>query len=111
MGKAIILMSHMKSKAEYVAEVETDENGNTFPNRQAAIDFINKHKVEPYIDEPNESDDYGNVHAYTKTFAKGSPLEWLNPISESEMQGNLGYHGHGIVEIEEQNVPRWVRVI
>jgi hypothetical protein len=104
MKKAIILMNHMKSSAANV--VEFDEG---FLDRAAAIAYINQFRVTPYLDE-GERNDYGDYPTYSKVFAKGSPLEWMNPLSESEMQGQLSRLGHGIVEIEEQLVPRWVRV-
>lgn len=103
MRKAIILMNDMRGKAENVQEIDM-----AFPDRQAAIDYINSQKVEPYQDEPS-MDDYGHTHGYSKTFKKGSPLEWFNPLSESQMQGDLIWN-QGIVEIEEVMSPQWRRV-
>ncbi len=104
MRKAIILMNHIKSSAENVTEFDFG-----FPDRQAAIDFINQHSVEPYIDDSGENNDYGFAPKYRKCFAKGSPLEWVNPLSASEMAGNIR-HNRGTIEIELQMAEQWVRV-
>lgn len=101
--KAIIIMNDMRGSAENSTEIDQG-----FANRQAAIDYINQYKVEPYQDEAS-TDFYGNKHGYSKTFAKGSPLEWLNPLSSDEMQGQSRFE-HGIIEIELQTIQRWVRV-
>lgn len=101
--KAIILMNDMRGSAENQVEID-----NGFPDRSAAIAFIRSHTVEPYKDEAAE-DYYGNIHCYQKTFAKGSPLEWMNPLTEDEMQGDFRLE-HGIVEIELEEVQRWRRV-
>lgn len=104
MKKAIILLNNMKSSAENVTVFDYG-----FPDRQAAIDFIQQHSVEPYIDNSGETNAYGFAPKYRKCFAKGSPLEWMNPLSDSEMAGDIRYN-HGIIEVELQMVERWVRV-
>ena len=68
-----------------------------FVTREAALAFYNQYKVDHYTDEgPNTFD--GGTKMYTKSFAKGSPLEWMNPLNSFEMD-SPGYHGHGIHEV------------
>lgn len=102
--KAIVLMNHMKSSTEYT--VEFDEG---FSDRASAIAWVNCFKVTPYQDNEGGNNDYGFAPTYNKSFAKGSPLEWMNPLSDSQMQGQLSL-GQGIIEIEEKMVPIWVRI-
>ena len=101
--KAIILMNDMRGAAENQVEIDMG-----FADRAAARAYIQSQTVEPYNDQPS-TDFYGNTHGYSKGFAKGGPLEWMNRLSEREMQGDLTF-GHGIIEVEEQLLPRWVRV-
>jgi hypothetical protein len=68
-----------------------------FPSREAALVFYNGEKVEPYKEEGHDS--FGNgTKMYSKSFRKGGPLEWYNPLHETELI-TPGCFGHGIHEV------------
>lgn len=52
-------------------------------SKQALIDFHNRESVENYRDD-----------TWSKSFRKGSLLEWFNPLYSFE----IDYYGHGIRE-------------
>lgn len=68
-----------------------------FNTREELMAFYNAEKVEPYSEEgPNMFGD--GPKQYRKSFRKGGPLEWMNPLMESEFEAP-GWHGHGIYEV------------
>ncbi len=50
-------------------------------SKQALIDFYNRESVENYMDR-----------TWSKSFRKGSLLEWFNPLYSFD----IGHYGHGI---------------
>lgn len=54
----------------------------------------NSNLVEPYDDLGPDQYSDGEKN-YSKTFRKGSPYEWMNPLTDGELE-NPGIFGHGI---------------
>ena len=53
-------------------------------SKEALLQWHDAYLVEPYYDEESDiPDTYGNFHKWYKCFAKGSPLEWFNPIQDN----------------------------
>ena len=53
-------------------------------------------EIEAYTEVGSPSfDDHGDTHKWHKTFKKGSPLEWYNPMDSEEPNRD----GHGIQEL------------
>ncbi len=76
------------------------ENGakfGPFLTRQEAVAFHDGQLVEPYTDEGLCTFN-GGKKTYSKTFRKGGPLEWMNPLMPSEYD-TPSYLGHGIHEV------------
>lgn len=63
-------------------------------DRQKLIDWYNSLKVDLYIEEC-ESNFNSGLQAFRKVFKKNSPLEWMNPCSESFVPSHFG---HGITK-------------
>lgn len=83
----VLALNPMMGSTEGVATFEF----NTREELKAAYDEA---LVEPYQDVgPDSYSD--NEKTYTKSFRKGSPFEWMNPLSEHELQ-MPGMFGHGI---------------
>lgn len=87
-----LILNPMMSNTESVQEF------GPFLTREEVLEFYNSHKVDPYIEEG--PDLFGNVDVktYSKCFAKGSCLEWMNPLKVEEFE-IPGYYGHGIHEV------------
>jgi len=67
-----------------------------FDTKEQLMDFYNAEKVELYKDTgPNTFE--GGTKVYNKSFKKGGPLEWMNPLWEGEFE-KPNYNGHGIHE-------------
>lgn len=88
----LLILNPMMSNTESIQEF------GPFTTREEAIEFYNSHKVDPYVEDG--PDLFGNVKTkkYSKCFAKGSCLEWMNPLQTDEFE-IPGYHGHGIHEV------------
>ena len=69
-----------------------------YPNKQAALAFYNSELASQPYSEEVPSGYSGDALTYRKVFKKGGPLEWMNPLSESEMKSPSGL-GHGFHEI------------
>ena len=76
------------------------ENGvqfGPFPTRQDAVAFHNNEMVTPYT-EDGPCTFGGGTKSYSKTFRKGGPLEWMNPLQAPEFEKPDDF-GHGIHEV------------
>lgn len=58
------------------------------------VDWYNSLRVDLYTEE-SESNFFSGLTTFHKVFKKDSPLEWMNPCSESFIPTVFG---HGIVE-------------
>jgi hypothetical protein len=59
------------------------------------LEWYRSYKVEPYEEEgAGTFECHGDTHTWHKSFAKGSPLEWYNPITSED--GSCDHWGHGI---------------
>ena len=68
-----------------------------FPTMEVLRAFYDNEKVEQYKEEGPDRFG-GGTKIYVKSFRKGGPLEWYNPLSEAEWIAP-SYHGHGVHEI------------
>lgn len=69
-----------------------------FPTIEGVIAFYKSHLVEPYTEtEPSLYN--GQSTVYRKTFRKGSPLEWMNPLPDHDDLLSPTTFGHGIHEV------------
>lgn len=81
-----------------MSNTESGQEFGPFNTREELLAFYNSFKVEPYVDEGPDMFGHLEVKKYHKTFSKGSPLEWMNPLRDDELE-QPGYHGHGIYEV------------
>jgi hypothetical protein len=83
--------------------LENRQQFGPFPTREALKAFYDAEVVEPYEDQG--PDFFSTVGATTKTyrksFRKGGPLEWMNPLMPSEWE-QPGFHHHGVHEVLAQ---------
>jgi hypothetical protein len=85
-----LVLNLMRDKAQ------SQRGFGPFPSKEAALAYHDGELVEPWTDEgPNGFD--GTIQTYTKRFRKGSELEWMNPLEQSE-RDVPGTFGHGIYE-------------
>jgi len=68
-----------------------------FPSREDALAFYDAEKVEPYT-EPGENGFTGLPTTWGKTFRKGGPLEWMNPLTDTEREAAEPPFGRGVHE-------------
>lgn len=92
-----------------MSNTENGQEFGPFNTLQELKDYYQRELVEPYTDEgPNTFD--GGTKKYRKTFRKGGPLEWMNPVHEfipvfsqpdinSPEWGKPGHFGHGVHEV------------
>ena len=88
----VLAMNQMQGRAETYTEVARAET------REALVAFHERLRVDPYTD-----------NRWHKAFRKGSPLEWFNPLTPSELEGmGTNHFGHGIFDAgtEEEHVQR-----
>ena len=80
-------MNMMRNRVELVNTVATSYD------KQKLIDWVESQKAETPYSDPTKIDphDLGSWH---KTFKKGSPLEWYNPLPNYE---DIGMYGEGLV--------------
>ena len=78
-------------------------------NKEVLLKWYNAQKVEPYVDIGRPSFScHGSTHHWHKTFAKGGPLEWFNPMHHQD--GEVSRFGSGIhyvrlgSDINNQNI-------
>ena len=69
-----------------------------FSTREMAIEFYRSFRVEPY-EERGFCAFSCREKMYKKYFAKDSPLENLSPLSDDELNGDVGPFNFGIHEI------------
>jgi len=88
----VLVMNPMQGRAEGRTEVARAET------REALIAFHERLRVEPYTDD----------NRWHKTFRRGSPLEWFNPLTPSELEEGYSSFGHGIFDVgtEEDHAQR-----
>ena len=67
----IIVASHVKGAVDKYQAVLCSYD------KQKLIDYIEKNREE-WTDENGGIDYYGNEHSYSKSFKRGSKLEWFN---------------------------------
>jgi hypothetical protein len=86
-----LILNDMRSNTEMTM------HAGTFESKEQALAFYNAEKVEPYGD-PGINHFSGSPTTWQKTFKKGGPLEWCNPLSPAELE-SPGVFGHGIHEV------------
>jgi len=65
-------------------------------DKDKLINWYKSQLVEPYIDADSPSFEcQGNYHNWQKVFAKGSELEWYNPMDNEDYFPNC--YGQGLV--------------
>lgn len=80
-----------------MSNAESGQSFGPFETKEEAIKFYENEKCEPYKDQGPDMFGPGKK-TYHKSFKKDGPLEWLNPLHESEFDAP-GYFGHGIHEV------------
>jgi len=80
-----------------MGNTENQKEFGPFETKDQLMSFYNGEKTELYREEgPNM---FGpDPKTYSKSFKKDGPLEWMNPLMESEFE-TPGHHGHGIHEV------------
>lgn len=68
-----------------------------FDTKDELMAFYNGEKVDSYSEIGPDLFGSGKK-TYNKTFRKGGPLEWMNPLMPTEFD-TPGHHGHGVHEI------------
>lgn len=80
-----------------MGNTENGQQFGPFETMEELKAFYDSQLVERYREEgPNTFD--GGVKTYSKTFRKGGPLEWMNPLEDTEWT-TPGLFGHGVHEI------------
>lgn len=94
----VIVLNPMKGRAE-------DINGvAAFTSKEEALAFYLSCVTEPWVDEEQTPDFFGNAHSYNKAFKRGSLLEWYNPPFQTDMIERMhDAMGCGIVEHWTEN--------
>jgi len=93
--KFVLVLNSMMGNTEGATEF------GPYDTRDQLLTFYEGELVEPYMDEGPDLFDYsgsGKTKKYSKTFRKGGPLEWYNPLHGQEFY-TPGYYGHGIHEV------------
>jgi hypothetical protein len=80
-----------------MGNTESGSQFGPFLTREAALAFHDGERVELYTDEGVNTFD-GGTKRYSKTFRKGGPLEWFNPLMPAERE-TPGCFGHGVHEV------------
>lgn len=84
-----LILNPMTAKTEHSDLVAWSED------RDKLLDWYKSQLVEPYAEKGSPSFEcHGDSHIWHKVFAKGSALEWYNPM-ENE-QGHPNHHGQGL---------------
>ena len=86
----VLVLNPMMSNTENFVEFK-------YKTPEEAKRFYDGEKVEPYKEDGSNLFD-GGTKQYHKSFRKGSPFEWLNPLMEHEWT-TPGTHGHGLHEV------------
>lgn len=81
-----------------MSNIENGHEFGPFPTREELLSFYHSLKVEPYMEEGPDLFGNAEVKKYSKSFAKGSELEWMNPLQENEFNTPNDF-GHGIHEV------------
>jgi len=64
-------------------------------DKEKLLNWYRSQLVEPYSDNGSPSFEcHGDTHNWHKVFAKGSQLEWYNPMDNEE--GYQNHYGHGL---------------
>lgn len=99
------------------SNTETTQVFGPFPDLLAVKAFYEGEKVEPYRDEGPDFFGAGNTKTYNKTFRKGGPLEWCNPIEFVPIDwaneaGFCNHYGQGVhLQVAEvTNIQRQQRI-
>lgn len=78
------------------ANTETGEIVAWSNDKDKLMNWYKALLVEPYIDEGTPSFQcHGDSRKWSKTFKKGSILEWFNPMDNAE--GNPNHHRQGLM--------------
>ena len=86
----ILRMNPMRGRAEDIKIIIASLE------RERVVNFYNEQLVEPYTEEGSPSFPvHGDKYLWRKTFKKGGPLEWFNPIDLNKVDHAFG---HGISE-------------
>lgn len=91
-----LLLNPMMGGVEQCVEILTAE---TMAEIKA---FYDSQLVEPYSDEGPDCYQFGSTpqtKTYHKSFRKGGPLEWYNPLSNPQWDNEEGFRdqwGHGV---------------
>lgn len=70
-----------------------------FPTRQMAIDFYKSQLAEQSYEEEAFDAFIGKRRTFIKHFKKGSPFEWLNPLTPEQLNEKPCSLNFGIQEI------------
>lgn len=86
----VLVMNMMRNRTESVTEVRR------FDSKEELIAWYNAQLVPVYRDE-GPSGDFGGpeTQIYNKSFAKGSELEWFNPLRPEEFE-RPNHYGRGV---------------
>lgn len=77
------------------ANTETAEIAAWSDDEEKLMKFYKEELVEPYREEGSPSFiAHGSSHEWVKSFRKGGPLEWYNPLYN--LDGDINHWGHGI---------------
>ena len=104
----VLLLNPMTGNTENCVEF------GPFPTVEAARAFYDAEKVELYEDMGPDffSTVGGTEKKYRKTFRKGGPLEWVNPIPDMYWTQPDPHYNHGLHEIVARvfNVERMYQI-
>lgn len=75
-------------------------------DKDKLLNWYRLHLVNPYIEYGDPSfETHGHSHSWHKVFAKGSPLEWYNPMDFED--GTPNCFGQGLYSewVDMENLP------
>ena len=84
-----LVLNPMRSNTEAAAIVAWSDD------KEKLLNWYSSQMVEPYSDNGSPSFEcHGDSHNWHKVFAKGSVLEWYNPMNQ--LDGPPNHYGHGL---------------
>lgn len=80
-----LILNPMRSNTEYSDLVAWSDD------RDKLLGWYESQIVDPYVDEGSPSFEcHGSSHNWNKCFAKGSVLEWYNPVNVHDSPNHYG---------------------
>ena len=96
----VLYMNPMMGRTEDVRSIKR------FPSIEAARQFYDGEMVPSYQDEGRNAFGWGGSKTYCKSFKKGGPLEWYNPLYGKWWLGR-DHYGQGLLkEFSEEHPER-----